>query len=174
MRHVDLAFDSVRIRPDLLVLLGITPDGPEVDYCWIEMGERIAQHFQLFRIERFWQRPSSALATGLWQGGCLWNSFIMIGRISTVLELLTTALPELCAPFVPIKPEIGAISETQALERVYADIPSIDLSEEVLTRCPELLTVLPVSGVKWSNLAEPDHLFALLRDAGLLPDEYRE
>jgi mannose-1-phosphate guanylyltransferase len=55
IRHVELAFDGVRARPDLLVSLGITPDGPEVDYCWIEMGQRIAEYCQLFRVKRFWQ-----------------------------------------------------------------------------------------------------------------------
>ena len=174
MRHVDLAFDGVRARPDLLVLLGITPDGPEVDYCWIEMGERIAQYFQLFRIKRFWQKPSAKLATNLWHSGCLWNSFIMVGRISTILDLLIRALPELYTPFASIKSEIGAISEVEALERVYIDMPSINLSEEVLARCPELLTVLPVNGVRWSNLGEPDRLIAVLRDAGLRLGSHRE
>jgi mannose-1-phosphate guanylyltransferase len=65
MRHIDLAFDGVRARPDLLVLLGITPDGPEVGYSSIEMGERIAQYFQLFRIKRFWQGSSPEVATRL-------------------------------------------------------------------------------------------------------------
>ncbi|MBV8771274.1 MAG: hypothetical protein JO166_02920, partial [Deltaproteobacteria bacterium] len=41
MRHIDLAFDGVRARPDLVVLLGITAQGPEAEYNWIEMGERI-------------------------------------------------------------------------------------------------------------------------------------
>jgi mannose-1-phosphate guanylyltransferase len=155
-------------------LLGITPDGPEVDYCWIEMGERIAQYFQLFRIKRFWQKPSPGLATSLWRSGCLWNSSIMVGRISTILDLFMRVLPEFYDPFVSIKSEIGGASETQALEGVYADMPSVDLSEEVLARCPELLTVLPVTGVRWSNLGEPDRLIALLRSAGLQPRDYRE
>lgn len=166
MRHVDLAFDGVRARPDLLVLLGVTPDGPDIDYDWIEMGERIVQSFQLFRIQRFWRKPSAELATKLWRSGCLWNSFVMVGRISTALELLMKALPDIYASFVPIKSAIGAPSETQALEGAYANMPSVDLSEDVLVRCPERLTVLPVTGVRWSNLEAPDRLVALLR-AGL-------
>jgi mannose-1-phosphate guanylyltransferase len=156
MRHVDLAFDGVRARPDLLVLLGVTPKGPEIDYSWIEMGERIAQYFQLFRIKRLWQRPSPELATRLWRSGCLWNSFVMVARISTAVDLLMRALPELYASLVSIKSEIGAASEEQAVERVYAGMPSVNLSEQVLTHTPERLAVLPVSGVRWSNLGEPD------------------
>lgn len=174
MRHLNLAFDGVRARPDLLVLLGITPNGPEVDYGWIEMGERIAQYFQLFRIKRFWQRPSPELATRLWRSGCLWNSFVMVARISTAMDLLMRALPELYASFVSIKSEIGAASEVQAVERLYAGMPSVNLSEQLLTHSPEQLAVLPVSGVRWSNLGEPDRLIAVLRNVRLGPHDYRE
>jgi mannose-1-phosphate guanylyltransferase len=174
IRHLDLAFDGVRARPDLLVLLGITPDGPEVDYCWIEMGKRIAEYFQLFEIKRFWQRPSPELATSLWRSGCLWDSSIIVGRISTVLELLMRTLPELCASFARVKTQIGSISEAQAVEDVYAAIPSVDLSQDVLSACRELLTVLPVTGVRWCNLAEPGRLIALLHSAGDQPRYHRE
>jgi mannose-1-phosphate guanylyltransferase len=152
MQHIDLAFDGVRARSDVLVLLGVTPDGPEADYSWIEMGERIAQYFQLFRIRRFWQKPSPELAARLWRSGCLLNSFVMVARIPTILDLLMRALPELYASFASIKSEIGAASETLTFERMYADSPSINLSEEVLSPFSEQLAVLPVSGVRWSNL----------------------
>jgi mannose-1-phosphate guanylyltransferase len=174
MRHVDLAFDGVRARSDLLVLLGITPDAPEVGYSWIEMGERIAQYFQLFRVKRFWQSPSPEVTTRLWRSGCLWNSSVIVCRISTGLDLFMRALPELYGSFLPIKSEIGASSEAQAVERVYADIPSVNLSEELLARSPEQLTVLPVSGVRWSSLEEPERVIAVLRDAGLQPGRDHE
>jgi mannose-1-phosphate guanylyltransferase len=155
MRHVDLAFDGVRARPDLLVLLGITPHRPEVDCGWIEMGERIAEYFQLFQIKRFWQKPSPELATRLWRSGCLWNSSVTVGRISTVLDLFMRAVPEVYRSFASIRSEIGAASEPNALERAYANMPIVNLSEEVLAHWTEQLAVLPVSGVRWSNLGEP-------------------
>jgi mannose-1-phosphate guanylyltransferase len=165
IRHLELAFDGVRARPDLLVLLGITPDGPKVDYCWIEMGKRIAQYFQLFEVKRFWQSPSPELAASLWRSGCLWDSSIIVGRIFTVSELLMRTLPELYTSFARVKSQIGGISEAQAVENVYADIPSVDLSHAVLTANRELLTVLPVTGVRWYSLAENGRLMALLHSA---------
>jgi mannose-1-phosphate guanylyltransferase len=174
MRQVDLAFDGVRARPDLLVLLGITPHGPETGHSWIEMDERIVQYFQLFRVKRFWQESSPEVAERLWRSGCLWNSFVMVGRISAALDLFMRALPELYASFVSIKSEIGATSEAQALERAYADIPSVNLSEEVLAHSPEQLTVLPVTGVRWSNLGEPERLIAVLRGTGLQLGRHRK
>jgi mannose-1-phosphate guanylyltransferase len=45
MRHVEFALEGARARPDLVVLLGAMPDGPETDYCWIEMGDRVPEYF---------------------------------------------------------------------------------------------------------------------------------
>ena len=98
----------------------------------------------------------------------------MVGRISAALDLFMRALPELYASFVSIKSEIGATSEAQALERAYADIPSVNLSEEVLAHSPEQLTVLPVTGVRWSNLGEPERLIAVLRGTGLQLGRHRK
>jgi mannose-1-phosphate guanylyltransferase len=41
MAHVGAAFDLVTARPDLVVLLGITPDRPETEYGWIEPAEPV-------------------------------------------------------------------------------------------------------------------------------------
>jgi mannose-1-phosphate guanylyltransferase len=134
------------------------------------MGERITQYFQLFRVKRFWQRPSPEVAKRLWRSGSLWNSDVIVGRISTVLDLFMRAMPDLYGAFVPIKSDIGTASEAQAVQRAYAHIPNLNLSEEVLADTPPELTVLPVSGVRCTNLGEPKHLMEVLRIIGFQPD----
>ena len=42
MRHVSAAFRVVELAPRMTVLLGITPDGPETEYGWIEPGAPVA------------------------------------------------------------------------------------------------------------------------------------
>src|SRR2546422_5261262 len=39
MARVDGALEAVRARPDLVVLLGIAPDRPEVEYGWVQPAE---------------------------------------------------------------------------------------------------------------------------------------
>jgi mannose-1-phosphate guanylyltransferase len=167
MRHVDLAFDGVRARPDLLVLLGVTPAGPEVDYGWIEMGKRVTDYFQLFRIKRFWQKPSPEMARKLWQSGCLWNSFVTVARVSTSVDLLMRAIPEVYEAFERVRPTLGAASEAEVLEQVYTEVPSVNMSEQVLANSTKSLAVLPVSGVNWSVLSDPEHVVAAIRHAEL-------
>jgi len=48
MRHIDLAFEAVEARPELTVLLGITPDRPEAGYGWIEPANRSRWSTQQF------------------------------------------------------------------------------------------------------------------------------
>jgi mannose-1-phosphate guanylyltransferase len=167
MRHVELAFEGVRARPDLLVLLGTTPDGPEVNYCWIEMGDRIGEYLQLFQIRGFCERPSHGLAIRFWQSGCLWNSSVVVGRMPVLLLLMRKLLPQLTASFDDVRPTIGTEREGAAVEAIYGTLPEEDFSHEVSRRRPENLAVLPVAGIEWSDLEKPRRAMVALRHAGI-------
>jgi mannose-1-phosphate guanylyltransferase len=167
MRHVDLAFEGVRARPDLLVLLGTAPDGPEVDYCWIEMGDRIGEYLQLFQIRGFWEKPSPRLAIRLWQSGCLWNSSVVVGRMPALLLLMRSILPQLTASFYGMRATIGTERESEAAEAIYETLPDRDFSHEVATRRPGNLAVLPVAGIEWSDLERPRRAIGALRHVGI-------
>jgi mannose-1-phosphate guanylyltransferase len=60
MSHVELAFESARTRPETLVLLGITPSAPEVEYGWIEPHASILGSMprSISRVRRFWEKPT--------------------------------------------------------------------------------------------------------------------
>jgi hypothetical protein len=47
-----------------------------------------------------------------------------------------------------------------AVHDVYASLTPADFSKHVLERCPDLLAVLPVSGVGWTDLGEPHRVAA--------------
>src|SRR5580658_3919201 len=62
MRHVTAAFHAVELAPRLAILLGITPDGPDTEYGWIEPGALVAAKHpvleQVSQIRRFCEKPS--------------------------------------------------------------------------------------------------------------------
>ncbi len=60
MAHVRATFDAVAARPEVVALLGIAPDGPEVEYGWIEPADPITaeEPETLSRVRRFWEKPS--------------------------------------------------------------------------------------------------------------------
>jgi mannose-1-phosphate guanylyltransferase len=162
MSHVAAAVGVVQGHSDALVLLGISSTRPEPQYGWIDAAEPVFGWWpELRRVRNFVEKPSRELAGALHARGLLWNSFVVVGQISRLLLMLALAAPELVDAFVPAWSALGTDAEEEAIERVYARVPTVDLSRDVLAREPEMLTVLAVTGVLWEDLGDP----ARVRDA---------
>jgi len=168
MRHVDMAFAVVGNRPELTVLLGIKPEWAETDYGWIEPALAV-RNTSTFQVGRFWEKPEPELAKELFVRGCLWNSFVMVAQLSTLLSLIIVALPKLYLSFKKIQPLLGTTLETEAVERLYNSLPSASFSDEVLVRHPVNLAVLPVHDVEWSDLGEPQRVMQTLSRVRVRP-----
>jgi mannose-1-phosphate guanylyltransferase len=171
MIHVDAAFEALSARPDLVALLGIRPDRPEVEYGWIEPGGLLAwqQSSGLYSVRRFWEKPSAALAERLLAQGCLWNSFVMVGRVPTLLWLIDRAAPDLSRVFAEIQPALGTSAEEAAVRSLYARLPEVNFSRQVLTASPANLAVVPMAGVRWSDWGDPGRVLTTLAHIGIRP-----
>jgi mannose-1-phosphate guanylyltransferase len=169
MKHVDEAFAAAEARPDLVVLLGLSPQNAEVEYGWIEPGEPIPGT-PLHRVSRFWEKPSAGVAEALLARGCLWNSFVLVARVATLLALVRQAAPALDAVFAPARAALGTGFEASEIRKVYERIPPSSFSDVVLASCPPNLAVLPVRGVQWSDWGQPARVLATLSGLGLHPD----
>jgi len=77
-----------------VILLGAAATVPETEYGWIE-AEPMETGSRLPGVRRFWEKPSRAVAQMLLDRGCLWNTFVMVGRVDTFLELIRSAAPRL-------------------------------------------------------------------------------
>jgi mannose-1-phosphate guanylyltransferase len=149
---VDLAYGLAHLHADRVLLLGAQPEWPEVEYGWIEPGAAITPRSRhggsresvsrdregndgMFRVNRFWEKPSLDAAKGLLDRGCLWNTFVMIGRVRTFLDLLRNAIP----------------AETPVFG---------DFSKQVLSALPDRLAVLRLANVGWSDLGTPERVMA--------------
>jgi mannose-1-phosphate guanylyltransferase len=162
MAHVGAAFDLAVARPDLVALLGVSPDRPETEYGWIERAQPVLgpQGWPLYRVRRFWEKPDPDLARTLLADGCLWNSFVMVGRVASLLGLIDRALPDLSQALLPLRQFLGTPVEAAVAETIYQRLPSADFSRGVLGPNPALLAVLPVRGVEWSDLGHPERVLA--------------
>jgi len=168
MSHVDMAFAALSSRPELTVLLGIQPEGPETGYGWIEPAFAVRET-PAFMVRRFWEKPRPELAEELLGRGCLWNSFVMVGELSTLLGLYIIALPNLYLSFRKIQPSFGTTFEEKTVERLYENLGSASFSDQVLARHPVNLAVLPVRGVEWSDLGEPHRVLETYARIGVRP-----
>ena len=169
VRHVGLAFESIKKRPELLVLLGATPDSPDTDYCWLEPGKRIVEFLRLFELHGVWNRPSRSLAKTLWQSGCLSSTSVLVGQVRVLLSLIGMYFPQLSTSFEHLSSVLGIESEKERVEEIYRTISHQDLLNKVSGNCPGNLAVLPVAGVDWNELRKPERVMTALGRLGIRP-----
>ena len=171
MAHVDAAFGAVETRPDLVLLLGIEAEGPEVQYGWIEPGDRLLgrSFHSVYQVRRFWEKPPLPLAEALFAQGCLWNSFVLVGRVPTLLALIRGAASDLFSAFMTAWLQRSSVGDDQAMRSLYAQLPSMNFSDDVLGKDCAHLAVLPVRGVMWSDWGEPARVLRTLRTVGIQP-----
>jgi mannose-1-phosphate guanylyltransferase len=124
----------------------------------------------LHPVRRFWEKPDVALAERLRGRGCLWNSFVMVGAVDTFLAAIACALPALFGALDHVAPAFGGPMEEAAVASAYSTLASANFSREVLTTRTELLSVMPVPGVTWSDLGSPERV----QRARRVRDEARE
>jgi mannose-1-phosphate guanylyltransferase len=170
MQHVYTAMRAVDCSPQLTVLLGIAPDGPETEYGWIEPGSPLSLpgggFAKISRIRRFLEKPSPEVARELYDRNYLWNSFVLIANTTTLLSLIAKALPELYSALSYVRPFFGGAAEAEILKTIYRHLPSADFSASVLAAFPAEFSVLPVKGVSWSDLGDPKRLVAAISNSG--------
>jgi mannose-1-phosphate guanylyltransferase len=163
--HVESALAAAEVRTDAVFLLGIAPEMPEVSYGWIEPGARLTSRLShsVRRVKSFWEKPSPEQAASLMRRGCLWNSFLMVGRVQAFLSLIRSALPVLFQSFAAIRPALFSQSEPEAVARLYEGLPHTDFSNAVLSTGLGNLAVLSCPGLGWSDLGESERVLSLLR-----------
>jgi mannose-1-phosphate guanylyltransferase len=167
MKHVDLAFAAVEEVPQRAVLLGITPNEPETAYGWIEPATAPGVVcWKPLPVRRFWEKPSREIVRELMAMGCLWNSFILVGKLQALLGLFVLTMPDLYVMFSKIRPSLGTLVEEQIVARLYERLGPSDFSRQVLQPAAGSLSVLPVSDVGWSDLGEPHRIAKALADLG--------
>ena len=171
MSYVESAFEAARTRDDTVILLGIEPDWPEAGYGWIEPASQDSpgNRGALRRVLRFWEKPAAGIARGLMGRGCLWNSFVMVGRVSAFLEMCRRASPDLYDRFNDLTWALDTTDEAEMIAGLYSQLEDINFSREILAARPGGLVVLPVGGLRWSDLGEPQRVLSTMADIGLGP-----
>jgi mannose-1-phosphate guanylyltransferase len=134
MAAVAAAAAYVTREPGQLVLLGISPTQPEIDYGWIEIGDELrrAQGEVLYQVLQFWEKPSLAQARALFRQGYLWNTMVVVGRVGLLVTLFYMLTPQLVHAFGPLRRVLGTPREADVLPEVYAQLPTVNFSQDWL------------------------------------------
>ena len=107
------------------------------------------------RVRKFWEKPGSSLANSLMKRGCLWNSFVMVGRVDALLRMTRAAMPQLYAAFAAMAPKFETRAEHRGSRRTLFANRRFKFSHQVLAIRPEDLMVMrvgDVGGAIWVSL----------------------
>jgi mannose-1-phosphate guanylyltransferase len=148
-----------------IILVGAEAKYPEVDYGWIEPGTVVVDSAvgPLAHVERFWEKPPLNQARSLLSRGCLWNTFVTVGRAATFFEMLCSQVPA----------AVLAISRAMAhdtFDVAYRALATVDFSRDVLANLPHRLLVLCDRTSGWVDLGSPARVHDTLSRNGIQPE----
>jgi mannose-1-phosphate guanylyltransferase len=147
---LEAAFRAAKNHPESAILLGGRPDRPEANYGWIELGP--ANGRNLFRVRGFQEQPNRAAAERLFRAGGLWNTSVVVGRAVTFLRMSLGAAPELFAELADTSMVSNDGGDIVVPQSLYARIPEVDFSRQVLVPNAFRLLAMPLNGMKWRDL----------------------
>lgn len=179
-RVLNSAVNALTNHPHQLILLGVRPNTPETEYGWIKPGALVRKNglASLYQVESFIEKPTAFNAQHLMETGGLWNTMILVGKLTTIWNLGWFVLPNLMQKFRAFQAFIGSQWEQSMLEHIYVDMPVCNLSKELLQKIPNHLTVLEMSNILWSDWGNPGRISETLRaidkTGNFLSDEHHE
>jgi mannose-1-phosphate guanylyltransferase len=148
-----------------VVLLGMSPAGPESDYGWIQPES--AGSFA--RVRRFVEKPPPACVRDLMRDGALINSFILAARVHALLAIIGHAFPDILRAFQRVAREPH---DAPAVRRLYEGLPAMDLSRDVLRHATAYLSVARVPPCGWIDLGTRERLQRYLDDPPWRPEHH--
>jgi mannose-1-phosphate guanylyltransferase len=161
--HVLRAVYAVSQLPDKIAILGVVPEKPETGYGYILPADSLRKHRKAYNVEAFTEKPSCAVAESIIKHGGLWNTFVMVFKLSRMLELIAELVP--C--------ELEKLSELRtspdkAME-LYQNLNSWNLSTQLLSRIPQHLIALRVGNVRWSDWGTRESVERTYKALNMIP-----
>ena len=144
-----------------LTTFGIQPTRPETGYGYLELGDPLADGFE---VAAFREKPDRETATGfLAAGGFLWNAGIFLFPLELLLSELQRYAPEIAGPLgraeVPV-PGAGRgpviVPPTDELRAIYGNLHAISIDYALMERSRRVAAVR--ASFRWSDVGSWDEL----------------
>ena len=125
-----------------LLTVGITPAYPETGYGYIEFTRAEGMPVGVYSVSSFREKPDAETAQQyVASGRYLWNSGMFAWKVSTYFSALQTHLPAVHA----LAEQLGEACDTpafsEALEKVFPQMPSVSVDYGVLEHAQQLFTI---------------------------------
>ena len=161
--HVMRAINAISHMPDKIGVLGIVPDRVETAYGYILPSGPMEALDRAYRVDAFTEKPNPAAARDIIARGGLWNTFVMIFRLSRMLELLQQMVPREIEKLAVLRNSPDKATE------LYRTIAPWNFSNQVLARIPQHMIAFRVANVSWSDWGTRESIERTYRALKLVP-----
>ena len=163
MAHVVDVARSLDRHPERVVLLGTPPTSADGEYGWIDPGSPLDDRDDVVStVRHFWEKPPESRVQSCVAGGCLWNTAIVVAKVSALIRLGEVALPDMSSRLARIGQFVDSDEAPAAAHQAYALMARASFSRDVLERHPEHLGVSPLPRVTWADLGSPRRVLDVL------------
>jgi mannose-1-phosphate guanylyltransferase len=146
-----------------LVTLGITPNGPNTGYGYIEQGRRLddADGQPVYTVGRFKEKPDLAEARRLIeQGGHSWNSGMFFWRSDVVEGEFRRQQPEISRGLDAFLAAPSGKPLSQEAQSRWLEMPVLSMDYAVMEGAGKT-AVVPAGDLGWTDIGDWDALLAL-------------
>jgi mannose-1-phosphate guanylyltransferase len=123
----------------------------------------------LYGVSRFVEKPAPQEAERVMKSGGLLNTLVIVSRLDALWTLGRRLFPETIALLEHAAKGFDTDGEDAALQRVYQEMPSWNVSADLLGRSAANLAVMELDRVHWSDWGKPERILETLHRAGKRP-----
>lgn len=150
-------------HPGGVVIFGVEPDGPRVDYGWITLDPADPSG-RIRPVTAFVEKPALRTANRLLERGAVWNSMVMVARARELIDLCARQRRSLTSVFQQAL-SLRSTERHAFLTSRYSALTATDFSRDVLTHARGLWAYTWPVSMGWSDLGTPERFFGWLFDA---------
>ncbi|MBP1610924.1 MAG: putative Mannose-1-phosphate guanylyltransferase [Acidobacteria bacterium] len=161
--HVMRAINTISYMPDKIALLGIVPDRPETGYGYILPANPLKTSGNLYHVDSFIEKPNSDDAQEMIKRGGLWNTLVMVFRLSRMLDLVQEIAPREVEGLLELR------TSPEKAVSLYETMQPWNFSTKMLARIPQHLVVFKVANVLWSDWGTREAIERTYKALNLVP-----
>lgn len=136
-----------------LVTLGIAPTYPSTGYGYVCQGTSLgkAEGFEVFRVERFTEKPDAETATQfLTEGRYAWNSGMFIWHVDRILEEIQKWMPALHETLETLGQVLGSPAYEEKLQALWPTLHKETIDYGIMEKADKV-AVIPTD-LGWSDV----------------------
>jgi len=146
--HIEMALSAAK---DHIVLFGLQPQEPSIDYGYILPGTEVKKAPAAHLVSKFAEKPTASVTEIYIAKGYLWNSGNFICDPHVLLEEAKSSAPDIAGPALKASQNMKHSDDFYSLDETsFAEAKSLSIDFAVLERTSKA-AVLP-SHFPWSDL----------------------